>query len=143
MHAYLPTKIWYLDTGESDSKEMTKNRPIAKNGLIEWYDWLANHIFETGKLVIFFKKEKIKSHFNSEDKPIRIKPIFEKDFFEFNCNGDRNEGLLLEEYLKKGLRRKYEKYWFCLYVDRSYCKCLKTSLNLYESYMAKKTRKLQ
>lgn len=58
MHAYLPTKIWYLDTGESDSKEMTKNRPVAKNGLIEWYDWLANHIFETGKLVIFLKKKK-------------------------------------------------------------------------------------
>lgn len=94
-----------------------------------FWDWEASDIF---------KKEKIKSHFNSEDKPIRIKPIFEKDFFEFNCNGDRNEGLLLEEYLKKGLRRKYEKYWFCLYVDRSYCKCLKTSLNLYESYMAKK-----
>lgn len=97
-----------------------------------FWDWEASDIF---------KKEKIKSHFNSEDKPIRIKPIFEKDFFEFNCNGDRNEGLLLEEYLKKRLRRKYEKYWFCLYVDRSYCKCLKTSLNLYESYMAKKNKK--
>ena len=34
---------------DSEKKEMTERRPLAKNMWYEWYDWLISHIPESVK----------------------------------------------------------------------------------------------